>query len=291
MDSQQLKAFLAVAEHGSFSVASEHLFLTQSAVSKRIQSLEQQLDTQLFERHNRSVSLTESGQMLLPKARSILQLMDDTQLQISNISGTVMGQLAMATSHHIGLHRLPPYLKEFAKRYPQARLDLQFLGSEDAYDAVIERRVELALTTLDDQQPDEVEAYGLWDDQLFPVAAIDHPLTHKTNIKVAELAEWPAILPERDTITYRLVEQAMHHAGSQLQTRMPTNYLETIKMMVSVGLGWSVLPPSMIDEQLVKLDCQLPSLHRRLGIIRLKSRPRSNAANAMIGLLQRRRDI
>ena len=291
MDSQQLKAFLAVVEHGSFSEAAEQLFLTQSAVSKRIQTLEQQLDTQLFERHNRSVSLSESGELLLPRAKHILQLMDDTQLQLTNLSGSVTGVLSMATSHHIGLHRLPPFLKDFARRYPQARLDLQFLGSEDAYRAVEQRSVELALTTLDSNASKQLQSWPLWQDELHFVVSREHPLANRIRTSLADLSQWPAILPEKDTITYRLVEQQFIEGGQKLHTSMPTNYLETIKMMVSVGLGWSVLPPSMIDDQLIVLDCDQPPLTRELGIIHLRNRPQSNAANAMMALLKSTPDI
>lgn len=80
MDTQSLLAFLAVVEHRSFSLAAEALHLSQSAISKRVQQLEQQLACQLFDRHNRTISLTESGRVLLPKARQIVELMTDARL-------------------------------------------------------------------------------------------------------------------------------------------------------------------------------------------------------------------
>ncbi|WP_221794787.1 LysR family transcriptional regulator [Oceanobacter mangrovi] len=285
MDNQQLKAFLAVAESGSFSLAAESLFLTQSAVSKRIQTLEQQLSSQLFERHNRSVSLSESGKVLLPKARAILQLMDDTQLQLTNLAGAVSGTLSIATSHHIGLHRLPPVLKAFAREYPQARLDIHFLASEDAYQAVESRQVELALTTLHPDQTDHLHAEPLWQDKMLCVAAADHPLSQLTEVTLEHLADTPAILPEPGTITYQVVNEAFRDAGLPLNTLMPTNYLETIKMMVTAGLGWSVLPANMLDEHLVVLPWPIKTMQRQLGLIWLRHRPQSNAARAFIDML------
>lgn len=285
MVSQQLKAFLAVARHQSFSLAAEQLFLTQSAVSKRIQQLEQQLDSPLFERHNRSISLTESGQRLLPKAREILELMNDTQIQINNLAGSVEGTLSIATSHHIGLHRIPPFLKSFVRQYPAVRLDIRFLGSEDAYQAVEQRRVELALTTLDERQPDRVTAIPLWQDDMVCVCAPGHPLACQQQISLFSLAENVAILPEPDTITYRVVDAAFRDAGLTLETHMPTNYLETIKMMVSVGLGWSVLPSSMTDDQLFVLPWPGAPMIRPLGVIHLANRTLTNAASAFIALL------
>ena len=148
MDTANLQAFLAVADTGSFSRAAEQLHLTQPAVSKRIAMLEQQLDARLFDRIGRHVSLTEAGLALQPRAQQVLSLMNDTRRALSNLSSEVSGRLSIATSHHIGLHRLPPVLREFTRRHPQVSFDIQFLDSEVAYDKVLHGEIELAVITL-----------------------------------------------------------------------------------------------------------------------------------------------
>ena len=288
MDTQSLKAFLSVADQGSFSLAAEQLYLTQSAVSKRIQHLESQLDTPLFERHNRTISLTEDGRELLPKAQQILDLVADTELKLHNLSGEVSGILSLATSHHIGLHRLPPVLKEFVRCYPAAQLSLEFMGSERAYQAISSRQVELALTTLENESPAHIHSDILWQDDMVCVCSAEHTLANHNKPSLKLLAQTPAILPERHTITYQLVESAFLKKGLKLQAPMPTNYLETIKMMVSVGLGWSMLPQSMVnssDSQICIIPWPGPAIKRSLGLIRLKERTLSNAAQALIDLL------
>ncbi|MGB1093014.1 MAG: LysR family transcriptional regulator substrate-binding protein, partial [Oceanobacter sp.] len=95
-----------------------------------------------------------------------------------------------------------------------------------------------------------------------------------------------AVLPQRNTITYRLLEQAFNPLGLSINSPMPTNYLETIKMMVSVGLGWSLLPESMIDNSLHRLEWPAPEMNRQLGVIHLKHRTLSNGTQAFIKLLQ-----
>lgn len=285
MDTQSLKAFLAVAGQQSFSAAAEDLHLTQSAVSKRIQLLESQLNVTLFDRHNRTISLTDAGKALLPRAREILDLVNDTSLTMENLSGDIRGSLSLATSHHIGLHRLPPVLREFVQRYPAVELNLEFMGSERAYQAIRLRQVDLALTTLAEQQDPDILAIPLWQDRMVCVCGKQHRLTKKKRLSFQDLANEPAILPEPDTITYQLVENAFTQCNLSLNAPMPTNYLETIKMMVSVGIGWSLLPDSMVDDSLTILDWPDKLPIRHLGLIHLQHRTLSNAAIAMIELL------
>src|SRR5262245_64810855 len=142
MDLASLNAFIAIAETGSFSEAGERLHLTQPAVSKRIASLEQQLSVRLFDRLGREVSLTEAGRALLPRAYQILNVLDDTRRALSNLSGDISGRLTLATSHHIGLHRLPPLLRAFTRAYPQVPLDLTLLASEVADEEILHAPVE-----------------------------------------------------------------------------------------------------------------------------------------------------
>lgn len=288
MDTQALKAFLAAAQQQSFSLAGEQLHLTQSAISKRIQGLEEQLGTSLFDRHNRTISLTEAGERLLPKAKAILDLVDDTELEIQSLNNEVTGKLSLATSHHIGLHRLPPILREFTARFPKAQLDLSFMGSERAYQAVNQRKVELALSTLDALALDEHSELAitpLWTDQMVCVCSPAYPLAHNSALSLADLAQSPAILPEADTITFKMVERIFAKAGLSLHAPMPTNYLETIKMMVSVGMGWSMLPHTMLDDSLHVLPWPAEPPIRPLGLIQLKTRTLSNAAKAFIHIL------
>src|SRR5690606_14764761 len=112
LDTQHLQAFVAVAETGSFSAAGERLHLTQPAISKRIAILEQQLASSLFDRVGRKISLTQAGLSLLPNAKRILQDVADAHRAVTDLRGEVRGQLSIATSHHIGLHRLPLTLRD-----------------------------------------------------------------------------------------------------------------------------------------------------------------------------------
>lgn len=284
MDTLLLEAFVSVAETSSFSIAAEQLHLTQSAVSKRIALLEQQLDCRLFDRIARTVSLTESGKELLPRARHILRELDATRQAIADLSGSVAGTLKLAISHHIGLRRLPPVLKAFSQQYPKVHLDVAFMDSEQAYDSVLHGHDELALITLTSTPHNKIVSIPVWNDPLSFVCAPDHQLTSEAPL-LQNLEKYPAILPELNTYTGQIVSELFEKQKLLLNVAMTTNYLETIKGMVSSGMGWSVLPDTMIDQSICALAIDKHKLERQLGYIHHRDKTLSNAANAFIQLL------
>ncbi|WP_445618974.1 LysR family transcriptional regulator [Kushneria sp. Sum13] len=286
METESLRAFVAVAECGSFSLAAEQIHLTQSAVSKRIATLEHQTDARLFDRIGRRIALTEAGHLLLPRAREILGLFEDTQRALTSLSGTVRGRLSLATSHHIGLHRLPAVLRRYTQRWPQVTLDMRFLDSEQAYQGVMDGSLELALATLAPHTAKPLVATPLWMDQLHFVCAPDHPLTRQRSLTLGALSQVDAVLPGEQTFTRAMVMSAFNRAGLEVSVSMSTNYMETLKMMVSIGLGWSVLPETLLDDSVHRLDIDHPPIERPLGYLFHENRTLSNAARAMIDLLE-----
>jgi DNA-binding transcriptional LysR family regulator len=290
MDIPTLETFLAVADSGSFSRAAEHLHLTQPAVSKRIAALESDLGMALFERVGRHVALTDAGQALLPRARGLLDELEDTRRALTNLSGRVAGRLRIGTSHHIGLHRLPSVLRAYTEDYPDVVLDLHFMDSEAACQAVLRGELELAIVTLPTDPPPRLDCQPVWQDVLQLVAARDHQLARIRRVTPAELADHPAILPGEGTFTRKLIDEAFAQVGYRPQVHLSTNYLETIKMMVSIGLGWSVLPQTMVDKTIKPLDFSGTLPVRMLGIVLNSSRTISNPAAALIRLLDQQRE-
>lgn len=277
---------MAVADRGSFSLAAEQLFLTQPAISKRIAALEAELGASLFDRIGRRIILTEAGRTLLPKARHILGEIAESRRMIANLSQHVSGPLRLATSHHIGLHRLPPVLRDYTRRYPLVELDIQFMDSEAGCQAVAAGDIELGVVTLPNPPLDNLTHIHVWQDNLQAAIAVDHPLAASRDaIDLVKLAGIPAILPEPGTFTRRIIERPFLEQGLKLNISLETNYLETIRMMVSVGLGWSVLPSTMLARDLVALEVAALELTRDLGIITHKSRTLSKAAQAFESML------
>lgn len=285
MDIPNLRAFVEIAKLGSFSGAAERLHLTQPAVSKRVSALESELGHPLFDRVGRQVSLTEAGRALLPRAQQIVAAVEESRRVLSSLSDRVEGRLTFGTSHHIGLHHLPPVLRAYAAQYPQVELEIRFMESEEACAAVAQGELELALATLPATAQEPLLMETVWDDPLTFVAAADHPLALERKPTVEKLAAWPAVLPTRGTVTRELVEAVFASHNATLMARLSTNYLETIKMLVSVGLGWSVLPQIMLDDDVVALHVPKGRLKRRLGVVRHTGRTLSNAGRAMLGVL------
>lgn len=280
MNIEDLQAFLSVARHASFSQAAHELHLTQPAVSKRIATLESQMETRLFDRISRQVSLTEAGRALQTHAQRIINEVEDSRRAISNLTGEVRGPLKMATSHHISLHRLPPVLRDFTRHYPAVQLDLSFMDSEVACRTVEQGELELAVVTLPPKQSTPLTMIEIWSDRLVLAASPEHPLSNEAKITPKVLARYPAILPSPGTYTRELIDKTL--AVTQLETKLETHYLETIKMMVSVGLGWSLLPDNMLEEELRPQQGRHIIVERELGIVHHPQRTLSNAALAFI---------
>ncbi|MEN8174563.1 MAG: LysR family transcriptional regulator [Pseudomonadota bacterium] len=282
MDINALQAFTAVAEKGSFSRAAESLFVTQPAVSKRIALLEQALGTRLFDRIGHGVSLTQAGERLLPRARDLLSKLDDMAREIGNLSGEVSGSLSMGTSHHIGLHRLPPVLRHYSAAFPEVDLDIRFMDSEQACNEVARGTLELGIVTLPRTPADELEILPLWKDRLHVVAGRDHPLAAIAHPKLSRLVKYGAVLPSASTFTRGRLQEALGDYADKLHVTMSTNYMETLKMLAVIGLGWTVLPATMLDEKLARVDVSGLHISRDLGIVTHRQRTLSNAARAMI---------
>ncbi len=286
MEIDGLRAFIAVTEHGSFSQAAQQLFLTQPAISKRIAALEQQLNAPLFDRIGRQVVLTEAGRTLLPRAKQLIQDMEDARRAVENLSGEVSGTLRIGSSHHIGLHRLPPVLREYAKRYPKVQLDLRFVDSETAWQQVLNGDLELGLLTLPPTQDPRLVHHTIWSDPLTLVVSPEHPLTAYKKVTLEQLTHYDALLPQPNTFTRHMVEELFSTYQLSLNVAMATNYLETLYMMVSVGLGWSLLPTTLKDEntQSLTLNHEIPQ--RSLGVVYHPERSLSNSAQQFINVLK-----
>jgi DNA-binding transcriptional LysR family regulator len=286
MQINQIQAFLAVAELESFSQAAERLHITQPAVSKRIRQLENHMRVELFDRIGKRSILTPGGAAFKPRAERILHELQAYRQDLGRQQGTPSGSLRFATSHHIGLHRLPQVLREYKIRYPRVDLDLQFMDSEDACAAIAANQLELAIVTLPEADDERLLCEDIWIDELVVVMAPDHQLAAGGELQPADLLQYAAILPSHGTFTRRIIDGLLAADEGRLDIILETNYLETIKVMVSANLGWSILPRSMVDISLACTTLSGLAARRRLGAVTRRGRTLSPGSNAMLELLR-----
>ena len=285
MDIQNIRAFLMAAETTSFSRAAEKLFITQPAISKRIANLEESLDCKLFDRLGKTVQLTQAGLALLPSYQRVMAEINESKRIISNLRTHVSGHMKFGTSHHIGLHRLPPILRKYTQQYPEVELDIQFMDSEQAAALILKGSIELALITLPDEIEHPLTTIPVWTDVMSCVVAKDHPLAKIKNVSVKQLSEHGVLLQSQSTHTRDIIDQALK-LNPDVKVIMESNYLETIKAMIQNGLGWGVLPESMIDNSLKKLTIKGITMERHLGVLLHASRTLSSPAYKLLETLK-----
>jgi DNA-binding transcriptional LysR family regulator len=285
LEIQNIRAFLAVADTGSFSRAAEKLFITQPAISKRISTLEESLDCQLFDRLGKNIQLTQAGEALIPSYQNILAEIDQTERIVSSLRTNVSGHLRFGTSHHIGLHRLPPVLREYTRQFPDVELDIQFMDSEQAAALILRGSIELALITLPDDIEKPLTTIPVWADPMEVVVSNDHPLAKQKSVTVGKLTEYGVLIQSHSTHTRDIIDEALK-LDNDIKIIMESNYLETIKAMIQNGLGWGVLPESMIDGSLRRIKIRGVKMERHLGVLLHESRTLSSSANALLETLK-----
>lgn len=285
MNLAAFEAFVKVMETGSISMAAELLFITQPAVTKRIHSLEEYFSVKLFESAGRGVQATHAAHSLLPKVKNWLNELGDIHHTLSHEQGEVRGKLKIGTSHHIGLHHLPDHLKNYVQQFPEVKLDVHFVDSEQAHEQVLAGDLELAFLTLPPTGDDRLNYFTMWNDPLVFVVAPFHPLAQINNLKLEDLIEYPSLLPAAQTYTSQITLAEFEKKGLKPKITMSNNPLESIRMLVSIGLGWSVLPKTLLNQDLKQLDLNF-EMNRKLGMVWHPGRTQSRAVQELIEMMK-----
>lgn len=285
-DTQSLWIFVTVFEQLSVSKAARILKLSQPAVSKRITCLEKNLGTQLFSREGKKLAATPAGTMLFPYAKELIEKLYDFTKRAEDNEKNISGRLSMGTSHHIGLYYLPQILKRFTEIYPDVEVDIAFLDTDRLKEAVISMDLDFALGTLFNIPEAQIEQITYWQDRLQVCVGHQHPLAKKDTASLETLATYQAILPSQFTYTYQEVSSLFKENNLLLQARIPTNQLQTIKMLVEANLGWSVLPENIADDKVKRLKVPGFEISRELGLMKRKNMVLSQAAKAFLRLIR-----
>ncbi len=280
---EQLEAFLAVAETGNFGQAARHCGLTQSTISRQIQSLETDLGLPLFHRTNQ-VKLTVAGDKLLPKAKKICQ---EWQTIIGEITELKMGkqpELCVAAIHSVCSYHLPPVLQLFCRNYPDVQLRVTALGSDRALKVLRDGLVDLAivmhnryLTT-----SPEMIVQPLYEERIEVLMAADHPLTKYQVVNWSEVIKYPQVVFKDGYGMQRLVQDYFNKQNASLKIVMELNTLDAFRGVVRQGEIIALLPqtalleakhdPLLAIRSLAELPNGLDALKRQVVLVTTKDR-------------------
>jgi DNA-binding transcriptional LysR family regulator len=249
---RQLRAFVAIAETGTFTAGALRVHVTQAAISMQIRQLESEIGARVFVRAPRHVILTEAGEQLLRRARHILREHDAALDEIAELAGAERGRLRIGSASAMVLtEQLPSILKELRKQHPAADISVSSGTSEVLVDQILAGEVDIAFVSL----PVDVRGIKterLSEDQLVAIASPRHKLSKQRTISAYTLAGERLILGERGGNTRRLIDQFFAQAGVTLRVAMELSRQQAIKRMVEEDMGVGIVPLQSVKEEVEK---------------------------------------
>lgn len=274
MEIRQLRAFIAIAELGTFTAGALRVHVTQAAISMQIRQLENELGAKLFIRAPRRVMLTEAGEQLVQRARQILRDHDAAVDEIAELAGAERGRLRIGSaSAMVTTDVLPMLLKEVRKQHARAEITVASGTSEVLVQQILAGELDVAFVSL------PVEARGintqrLSQDQLVAIASPRHRLAKQRTISAYTLAGEKLILGERGGNTRRLIDQFFTEQGVTLQVSMELSRQAAIRRMVEEDMGVGIVPFQSVVEsvengRLVRWWIEGAQINWELGIAKL----------------------
>lgn len=261
MTLDQLRIFLAVAEHMHFSRAADALYITQPAVSAAIQSLEEQYGVKLFHRIARHIEITEAGKLLQGEAQKILDQVTLTERGLRELNNLQRGELKLGSSLTIGNYWLPEKISQFQRRYPGISVNCTLANTEEICEGTATGLFDVGLVEGDVQASlkSVLEEEIVGSDRLQIVVGKSHPWFERTEVTLTELYTTAWVMRESGSGTQQRFEQALQHWGiepSQLNVILVLSSGEMEKAVVESGVSAAVMSELMVEKEL-----QLSTLH------------------------------
>jgi DNA-binding transcriptional LysR family regulator len=246
---EQLQAFLAVAETGSFQQAARRCGVTQSTVSRQIQGLESDLGVSLFHRSSQA-KLTVGGERLLPRARRIFQEWQTATQELAELQSGKQPELCIASIHSLCAYHLPPVLQRFCQDYPDVQLRVTALGSDRALKVLKDGLVDLAIVM---NNRFLVASPGLvvevlYDEPIRVLMSATHPLSRHTAVPWEELAQFPQVVFKDGYGMQRIVQEQFIRRGTPLKAALELNTPDAFRGVVRQGNMVALLPESALVE-------------------------------------------
>jgi LysR family transcriptional regulator, transcriptional activator of the cysJI operon len=292
MHIETLKVFCDLVDLQSFSLAAERNFITQSAVSQQIRTLEDKFKRRLLERvrGRREVRLTPEGEVFYRESKNVLDSYSQLNENMRGLVGKIGGTVKVATVYSVGLHELPPKVREFMTKFPSAKIDLEYSRTTRVVRDVLNGTIELGVVAFPEPRRG-LSIIQMQSDRLVLICAPDHEFAKKKQVKAKDLKGRDFVLFERDIPTRKATDKILKTNGVEVRKVAEFDNIETIKRAVEVGFGMAIVPlPSVEDEekngQLAIVKLAEKEWVRPVGVIYRSDRNLSIAAKKFVQLLE-----
>jgi DNA-binding transcriptional LysR family regulator len=287
-DTLDMRSFVAVMELGNFHRAAEALNISQPALSRRIQKLEETIGAQLFERTTRSVAPTAVGREMLPLVRRLLDEFDQSLFSFRDVGLRRGSLVTLACLPTAAFYFLPAVIRRFSKEFPQIRFRIMDLTANDGLTAVSRGEVEFGINLMGASNAD-LDFSPLIEDPFVLAARRDHPLARQPVVHWSDLPPHRLITVNRSSGNRTLLDAALAKADVQLSWTFETTHLSTSLGLVEAGLGVSVLPRMATpqgDHPIITVRPLVgPEVSRTIGVVRRRAASLSPAAQHFLDML------
>ena len=276
MDLRQLEMAISVADNASFTRASQKLYVAQSAISRKIKLLEEELGEPIFKRVNKKIYVTPAGETLLRYARRIFQDMRNAKMEISEIAHLERGQLRVGAGMLACTYILPPVLERFKALHPRIDLEVITAPTDILLSKLSDNLIELGVFTLPIKHSD-LQVIPLITEEMVVVTSPKHPvLSKETKINAEDLQNYPMILFPKGARTRDVLDGFFNNVGIVPRIVMEAENVALIKPLVKIDLGISIIPLRSVSEELQRgelhyLRIKNHKLIRKVGLVYHKS--------------------
>jgi DNA-binding transcriptional LysR family regulator len=287
---RQLRTFKTVADLKSFSLAAQHLRLSQPSVSYQVKELEEALGLPLLDRLGKSVHLTEAGSILYSYTRRTLDVLDEAAVAFEEMRGIKRGNLRVGASTTVGIYLLPAALGAFKKLHPGIVISLEIGTRVRVQEQVLLNELDLAVVGPALKDPD-LAILPFVSDELVVVAPAGHTLARRRGLALKDLESQPFVMREPASGSRWSLEKAARKAGAKLNVAMELGSNGAIKHAVESGLGLAVISRyacalELSSRRLVELDIKGFPIRRDWHIVHLRRRRLPASVLAFIALLK-----
>ena len=289
-DLTDLRAFVAVADLGSFRAASQALHLTQPALSRRVDKLEQALGFRLFDRTTRKVELNAMGRNFLPRARHVLNELDSALLGMTDLSDRLRGQVTIACVPSAVVTFVADALREFHRQLPRIHVRVIDESATDIVLAVAHGEADFGISYLGTQEPD-LEFEPLFDEDFVLACPVHHPLARRRSVTWSEMAQHDCVMLAPGSGNRLLIDQALGVVPLRPAWSCEVRHVPALLSLIEAGIGVGAVPRFAVAEGtpagLAIIALVEPRVARTIGTIRRRGRPLSPVAQTFHDLLAR----